>query len=61
MTPLPQPAPLVLRGAAHYRMDFCQNPEEAFFVQMTMGNDRAVLATYIAGNLAYRRPDQPSV
>ena len=29
------------------------------FIQMTMGDDRAVLATYIAGRLAYQRPALP--
>ena len=38
-----------------YRMRFCKDLEEALFVQMTMGDDRAVLATYIAGRLAYSR------
>jgi guanine deaminase len=41
-----------------YRMRYCDDLEEALFVQMTMGDDRAVLATYIAGTLAYSRPDQ---
>jgi guanine deaminase len=41
-----------------YRMRYCDDLEEALFVQMTMGDDRAVLATYIAGKLAYSRPDQ---
>ena len=38
-----------------YRMRFCKDFEEALFIQMTMGDDRAVLATYIAGRLAYGR------
>ena len=41
-----------------YRMRYCEDLEEALFVQMTMGDDRAVLATYIAGKLAYSRPEQ---
>ena len=41
-----------------YRMEFCRDLEEALFIQMTMGDDRAILATYIAGELAYRRPEQ---
>jgi guanine deaminase len=41
-----------------YRMRYCRDLEEALFVQMTMGDDRAVLATYVAGRLAYRRPAQ---
>ncbi len=40
------------------RMRYCNDLEEALFVQMTMGDDRAVLATYIAGKLAYSRPAQ---
>jgi guanine deaminase len=39
-----------------YRMRSCSDIEEALFVQMTMGDDRAVLATYVAGRLAYSRP-----
>jgi guanine deaminase len=38
-----------------YRMRFCKDLEEALFIQMTLGDDRAVLATYIAGRLAYSR------
>ena len=41
-----------------YRMKYCQDFEEALFIQMTMGDDRAVLATYIAGDLKYSRPEQ---
>ena len=40
-----------------YRMRYCSDIHEALFIQMTMGDDRAVLATYIAGQLAYQRPD----
>ncbi len=39
-----------------YRMRCCRDIDEALFIQMTMGDDRAVLATYIAGRLAYQRP-----
>ena len=39
-----------------YRMRFCKDFEEALFIQMTMGDDRAILATYIAGELVYSRP-----
>ena len=39
-----------------YRMRHCDNLEEALFVQMTMADDRAVRATYVAGKLAYERP-----
>ena len=38
-----------------YRMQFTDTLEEALFVQMIMGDDRATRATYIAGELAYRR------
>jgi guanine deaminase len=41
-----------------YRMRSCEDLEEALFIQMTMGDDRAVLATYVAGKLSYSRPDQ---
>jgi guanine deaminase len=48
---------LDLRSTAviDYRMRFCKDFEEALFIQMTMGDDRAVMATYIAGRLAYSR------
>jgi guanine deaminase len=38
-----------------YRMQFTDTIEEALFVQMIMGDDRAISATYIAGEVAYRR------
>ena len=38
-----------------YRMQFVENFEEALFVQMTLGDDRAVQATYVAGELKYSR------
>jgi guanine deaminase len=38
-----------------YRMRYCADLQEALFVQMTMGDDRAVLATYVGGRLAYSR------
>ncbi|TAH36005.1 MAG: guanine deaminase [Planctomycetota bacterium] len=41
-----------------YRMRYCKDLEEALFIQMTLGDDRAVLATYVAGRLAYSRPEQ---
>jgi guanine deaminase len=41
-----------------YRMRYCEDLAEALFVQMTLGDDRAVLATYVAGRLAYSRPAQ---
>jgi guanine deaminase len=38
-----------------YRMRHCEDLQEALFVQMTLGDERAIRATYIAGNLAYLR------
>jgi guanine deaminase len=38
-----------------YRMDFVEDIHEALFVQMTMGDDRAVQATYVAGKLQYSK------
>lgn len=36
-----------------FRMERCNTLEEALFVQMTMGDDRATQAVYVAGELAY--------
>jgi guanine deaminase len=36
-----------------YRMEFAKDLNEALFIQMTLGDDRAVQATYIAGELKY--------
>ncbi|MDF2997602.1 MAG: guanine deaminase [Xanthobacteraceae bacterium] len=38
-----------------YRMRFAESFEEALFIQMTLGDDRAVQATYVAGQLVYTR------
>jgi guanine deaminase len=38
-----------------YRMQYCKSFEESLFIQMTMGDDRATKATYIAGKLVYDR------
>lgn len=38
-----------------YRMRFVEDIHEALFVQMTLGDDRAVQATYVAGELRYQR------
>jgi guanine deaminase len=38
-----------------YRMRYAKDFTEALFIQMTMGDDRAVRATYIAGRLVYTR------
>lgn len=40
-----------------YRMGYCRDLEEALFIQMTLGDERAIAATYIAGELAYSRPE----
>lgn len=39
-----------------YRMGFVEDIHEALFVQMTLGDDRAVQATYVAGTLRHERP-----
>lgn len=41
-----------------YRMRYCEDFNEALFIQMMMGDDRAVLATYVAGQPVYGRPEQ---
>lgn len=41
--------------AIEFRMRACQSLEEALFIQMTMGDDRAVESTYVAGRLAHQR------
>ncbi|TLM77346.1 guanine deaminase [Microbulbifer harenosus] len=38
-----------------YRMQFVEDIHEALFVQMTLGDDRAVQATYVAGKLQYEQ------
>jgi len=38
-----------------YRMNFCRSLEETLLVQMVMGDERAVRATYVAGVLAHDR------
>lgn len=44
-----------------YRMDQAKDFNEALFIQMTMGDDRAVRATYVAGKLLYERTEQEEV
>jgi guanine deaminase len=39
-----------------YRMKHAADLQEALFVQMTLGDDRAVRATYVAGRRVYERP-----
>jgi guanine deaminase len=38
-----------------FRMRYCNSIEEALFVQMTLGDDRATRATYVAGACVYDR------
>ncbi len=38
-----------------FRMNYCETLEDALFVQMTMADDRATRAVYVAGRLAYSR------
>lgn len=38
-----------------YRMKYAKDFQEALFIQMTMGDDRAIAATYVAGKPAYLR------
>jgi len=38
-----------------YRMRFAEDIDEALFVQLTLGDDRAVRATYVAGRLSYEQ------
>lgn len=40
-----------------YRMKYAKNLEEMLFVLMTLGDDRTVKATYVAGELVYSRED----
>jgi guanine deaminase len=39
-----------------FRMKHAADLDEALFVQMTLGDDRAVRATYVAGKRVYERP-----
>ncbi|MFA6236340.1 MAG: guanine deaminase [Bacteriovorax sp.] len=38
-----------------FRMKHCKTIEEALFIQMTMGDDRATKAVYVGGELAYSK------
>jgi guanine deaminase len=40
-----------------YRMKYAKDFLEALFIQMTMGDDRAIAATYVAGNKVYTRAE----
>lgn len=39
-----------------YRMTHADNLEEVLFIQLALGDDRAIRATYVNGSLAYERP-----
>jgi guanine deaminase len=39
-----------------YRMRYAETLDEALFIQMMLGDDRAIRATYVAGELVYARP-----
>ena len=41
-----------------YRMQYCRTLEEALFVQLVLGDDRAVRATYVAGSLKHERGER---
>jgi guanine deaminase len=43
-----------------YRMQFAKDFNEALFIQMMLGDDRAVQATYVAGQLVYHRDRERS-
>ncbi|MBV8192091.1 MAG: guanine deaminase [Alphaproteobacteria bacterium] len=43
-----------------FRMNYARGLGEQLFIQMTLGDDRAVRATYVAGRLAYERIDDRS-
>lgn len=38
-----------------FRMDYAKDMDEALFIQMMLGDDRAIRATYVAGELVYQR------
>jgi guanine deaminase len=38
-----------------YRMRYCESLEESLFIQMTLADDRAIAATYVAGRQVYDR------
>ncbi|WP_338092940.1 guanine deaminase [Chromobacterium amazonense] len=39
-----------------FRMRYARDLSEALFIQMMLGDDRAVAATYVAGSRAYQQP-----
>lgn len=42
-----------------YRMQYARNMEEALFVLMTLGDDRVVHSTYVAGHKLYSKENSP--
>ncbi len=42
-----------------YRMKYCEDLQEALFIQLVLGDDRAVRATYVAGELRHDRDAEP--
>lgn len=44
-----------------YRMQHAKDFAEALFIQMTLGDDRAVQATYVAGELVYSRDSSQNI
>jgi guanine deaminase len=42
-----------------FRMNYCRNLEEVLLVQIVLGDDRAVRATYVAGALVHDRDARP--
>jgi guanine deaminase len=45
--------------AIEFRLQRCESFEEALFVQMTLGDDRAIRETWVAGVLAHARDRAP--
>ena len=47
--------PFLAKGTPVQRMRACESLEEMLFVQMTLGDDRAIDSTYVAGVLVHER------
>jgi guanine deaminase len=43
-----------------FRMSHCRDIDEALFIQLIMGDDRATRATWVAGELRYDRDRRTS-
>jgi len=54
--PTSKAAPLL-----EFRSACCKNVEELLFILMTIGDDRTVRATYVAGECVYDRDGRNSV